>query len=135
MRRSGPRYFGDKRNYFRRNITGKIAFHTDGSELVVLGELVDVSTAGVGMRVSLEQAKHMRCLSDVGILYLDAAVLAGPVRCYANVARQICGRNGQVLVGMEIISIEDEDLDKLLDYLAHADACQAQDNALLKRAA
>jgi len=118
MRHPGPYFFGDKRKYARHALKGQAVFHGDEGDIVVLGELLDISHTGAGLRLSATQADMMWHLGSVGILHLDSPQLHKPISCYVRVARRVRKHQDSILIGLEILSIDDDSLEAVQRYRA-----------------
>lgn len=102
---------GDRRSAIRHSVTGSAKFSLQQDEQYVRGDLVGISTAGAGILASTGTLLHM--VGTLGILTITSPALIAPVTCYASLVRQMPTHSGQIALGMEFVSIDDDDLARI----------------------
>lgn len=102
---------GDRRSAIRHPVTGTAKFSLQHDELHVHGDLMGISTAGAGILASTGTLQHL--VGILGVLTITSPTLAAPITCYASLVRQVSTRSGQTALGMEFVSIDDDNLARI----------------------
>jgi len=112
------RYFGDQRQAFRYSLAGRATLEIADGAVTVNGQLLDISTSGVAIHGCGTDLRPM--LGVVATLTMDSPDLAAPVVCYVTLATQIPLPVGDSKIGLELLGIDDDNLERVTAYRALA---------------
>lgn len=116
---------GDRRLANRHSLTGIGRFTLDTGDVTVEGRLLDLSTTGVAICTLTEQLSQQ--VGELGFLTIESDDLPAAITCIVSIMRHFPLDQGCYKVGLEIVSIDEENFRKISAFHALVKARAARE--------
>ncbi len=113
------RSLANRRTALRYPLTGRAEFNLPQRDLTISGSLADLSRSGVSIRLTNSTEKLMT--GELGMLTIQSPDLPDFVTCFVTIVR-LTPLAGGLKLGLNFMSIDDENLAKIKAYLGLARA-------------